>query len=221
MARPHCILAALSVFVLAPFARADKLWLKTDAPATQAEGQAPQCLVGVVSAETAEEYTLRMPGGTMVLAKSAVARIERDGLTLEQIEASERDMHKAAAEADSKRSRDLARWTDAAHKQRAAAQAEEPAEPQDATLTIDFKGLLAPITFRRDLPLLSQLDLEALRATVEAFLRAELQRLGAHPRAAQPADAAYDAVLRVHRTAPAAEPVQVQDAAATPAQGRK
>jgi hypothetical protein len=217
MARHHLTLAAFSLLLLSPLALADKIWLKGDATPTPAEGQAPDFLYGVVTSEEGGEYTVRIPGGTVMLAKSQVARVEKDGLTLPQLEEGEKEMRKQVADADSKRSRDLAQWADAALRERTAARADEE-RAQALDVTVDFKGLIPSPSFRFYLPLLTQIDLDGLGRAIENFLRGEVVRLS--PR--------YDPVRHVLvgppseadlRQEPHAEPVQ--DAALNPVQKGK
>ncbi|MFM1872501.1 MAG: hypothetical protein RL398_1923 [Planctomycetota bacterium] len=88
----------IAILAAAATAKADKYWLShPDEAARAAEGSRPESLEGVLVAEQDGIYEIRVVGGTLFLAKSAVHRIDKDDLTVAAIEAAERE---AAAAAD-------------------------------------------------------------------------------------------------------------------------
>ena len=74
----------LFVLGLQATAKADRFWL-SDPGAKVPEGTAPDCIEGVLLAEGPEGYHVRIVGGEVLLPKSAVVRVEKDGLTVAQI----------------------------------------------------------------------------------------------------------------------------------------
>ncbi|MFY9343103.1 MAG: hypothetical protein WAT39_11470 [Planctomycetota bacterium] len=76
-------------------AKADKFWLSDPAGAKNAAaGSSPDVIEGVLLAEDADGYHIRVVGGELVLAKKSVFKVEKDGLTVDAIAKAE----KAAAE---------------------------------------------------------------------------------------------------------------------------
>jgi len=96
---PLFTLLALS---LGAEARADKYWL-TDPAAAKPGTPGHEVLDAVLLRETATTYHLRLVGGVMELPKSRVWKVERDGLTVAQIEAEELALRTAAEAADAER----------------------------------------------------------------------------------------------------------------------
>lgn len=85
-------------------AKADKFWLSD--PAAQkdaAAGSSPDVLEGVLLAEDADGYHIRIVGGELVLPKKAVFKIEKDGLTVDAIVKAEKDAAAALLTADRER----------------------------------------------------------------------------------------------------------------------
>lgn len=79
-------LALLLGAVLAPTARADKFHLgDANAEKRVAAGANPDVLEGVLLAESATQYHVRIVGGEIWLQKRLVYKVERDGLTLADI----------------------------------------------------------------------------------------------------------------------------------------
>lgn len=90
--------------LLALPAKADKFWLSD--PAAQknaAAGSSPDVIEGVLLAEDAEGYHIRIVGGELVLAKKSVFQVEKDGLTLDAIVKAEKDAAEALALANQER----------------------------------------------------------------------------------------------------------------------
>lgn len=96
-----CTLLALC---FAAPAKADKFWLSD--PATEknaAEGSRPNVIEGVLLAEDAEGYHVRIVGGEVLLQKKLVFRIEKDALSIDAIVQQEQGAAKGLAEADEAR----------------------------------------------------------------------------------------------------------------------
>ncbi len=91
-------------FLFALPAKADKFWLSD--PATQKNTPAtssPDLIEGVLLAEDATDYHIRVVGGELVLAKKRVFKVEKDGLTLDGIVKVEKDRAEALALANQER----------------------------------------------------------------------------------------------------------------------
>jgi len=150
---------------------ADKVYLRSSSQAAAIEGQAEEAIVGMVLSEEDGQVTIRVEGGTLVLAKAQIARIERGGLTEAQLEEREATMREALAAADQQRQQQLGAWAEAA-----ARRAEAP-EPQAIEVSVDFQGLLPAQVFRFYEPIIGRIDMEGLGRAIEDYLRAELRRL--------------------------------------------
>jgi hypothetical protein len=97
---PHVACALL--FALP--AKADKFWLsdpaaQKNAPATST----PDVIDGVLLAEDADGYHIRIVGGEIVLPKKAVFKVEKDDLNVDAIVKREKDNAEAIARADKER----------------------------------------------------------------------------------------------------------------------
>lgn len=84
-------------------AKADKFWLSDPAAQKNAEATSPDILEGVLLAEDADGYHIRVVGGELVLAKKLVFKIEKDDLTVEAIVKAEKDAAEALALANKER----------------------------------------------------------------------------------------------------------------------
>jgi len=92
------LLAAAAAAALQPSLLADRFHLASQQDASRAtEGSSPDAIEGVLLGEEDGMYRLRVVGGEMWLAKSAVQRIEKDALTVADIEAREKQQAEAAA----------------------------------------------------------------------------------------------------------------------------
>jgi hypothetical protein len=79
-------LALLAASLLAPHARADKFWLGSSETEKNAlPGSSPNCIEGVLLSEDQKSYQIRVVGGEIVIEKSLVYRIDKDGLTIDAI----------------------------------------------------------------------------------------------------------------------------------------
>lgn len=124
---PLCVLALFT----AP-AKADKFWFSDPAQQT-VEGAAPDMLQGVLLEQDATSYHVRVVGGEVVIAKSRVVKIEKDGLTVDAIVAAEKDQ---AAKAKPEQDR-LALARAAARAERRAVQAAEASARRSAPRAAD------------------------------------------------------------------------------------
>lgn len=92
------LLAAAATAALQPSLLADRFHLTSQQDASRAaEGSSPDVIEGVLLGEENGMYRLRVVGGEMWLAKSSVQRIEKDALTVADIEAREKQQAEAAA----------------------------------------------------------------------------------------------------------------------------
>lgn len=85
-------------------AKADTFWFAEPSSQPDAEANAVRdCVRGVLLAEDATHYTVRVVGGELTLAKKSVVRVEKDDLTVEAIAKMEADAAAALAAANSDR----------------------------------------------------------------------------------------------------------------------
>jgi hypothetical protein len=96
---PYTLLA----LCLAAPAKADKFWLGDPADKRVAEGSQPNFVEGVLLAESAEGYHVRIVGGEVLLPKHLVFKVEKDTLTIDAIVQQEQAAAKGLAEADEAR----------------------------------------------------------------------------------------------------------------------
>lgn len=151
-----CTLLALC---FAAPAKADKFWLSDPAAEKNAaEGSRPNVIEGVLLAEDAEGYHVRIVGGEVLLQKKLVFRIEKDALSIDAIVQQEQAAAKALAEADEarraanaaiprQRTRGGVQAAEAAAKRSEAAPAPAPAESTAAPAGFDpVVGRIVPGT---------------------------------------------------------------------------
>jgi hypothetical protein len=93
----------LGTLLLQVPAKADKFWLSDPKAEKAAEGAPPNILTGVLIAESDEGYHVRVVGGEVILPKASVFKIEKDGLSVDDIVKTEKDQAEALAAADRER----------------------------------------------------------------------------------------------------------------------
>lgn len=96
-------LVCLAALALAPLAKADKFWLEHPDQASTVEGSLPATIDGVLLEETDTQYRVRTVGGEIWLDKAGVFRVDKDGLTVEQVERTELQQADALAAATAER----------------------------------------------------------------------------------------------------------------------
>jgi hypothetical protein len=112
-------------------AKADKFWLTSpEAQKNQTAGSSPEVVEGVLVAEDNDGYHIRIVGGELILPRSAVHRIEKDGLTLEAIVKVEKD--NAEKLATQNRERELAQQAQQKAREIAVVEAASRREPPRA-----------------------------------------------------------------------------------------
>lgn len=85
-------------------AKADKFWLSDPAAQKNAPASSsPDLIHGVLLAEDADGYHIRVVGGEVVLPKQLVFKVEKDDLTIDAITKSEKDSAEALAAANKER----------------------------------------------------------------------------------------------------------------------
>lgn len=112
------LLPALLGLCITSAARADTFWL-SDPKEKLPEGASHRTLTGVLLAQSDEGYHVRIVGGEVLLPKSAVYRIDKDSLSLDDIVQQEQAAAARAAVAEQER-----------QAQRAARQAEAATAPR-------------------------------------------------------------------------------------------
>ena len=94
-------LVPLAALVFSPYASADRFYFTSDEETAKEEVDSiPDAIEGVLTAEDEENYTIRVEGGEIQIAKDMVVKIERDALTVADIEAREASNAPALADAE-------------------------------------------------------------------------------------------------------------------------
>jgi hypothetical protein len=170
--------ASLAVLWLAAPAAADKIHLGSAEEAKKyAEGSSPSVIEGVLLKEEDGNYVVRVEGGEIRLAKARVHSVEKDGLTVADLEKREKDARDRLAQADVRRAELQAAEASATREAREAAAARSEPVPENVIINIDFDGLLPTLRFRTGYdPVLDRIDLGGLAGLVEDYLRDELAR---------------------------------------------
>ena len=142
----HLLIAAVCAAALAPAARADKFHLATKEQEQKMTAGQADVIEGVLLEQKDNRYVIRIQGGQIELPTSRVHEIEKDGLTVAQIEQREAKDQDRLAQAESQRQQMAAAWQEAsaqrlreAHAAEAAAtvnEARPPAEAAAAAVTI-------------------------------------------------------------------------------------
>ncbi len=102
-------LVPLAALVFSPYASADKFHFLSDEETAKEEVDSiPDVIVGVLTAQDEENYTIRVEGGEIQVAIDMVVKIERDNLTVADLEALEAANAPAVAQADEARQQFLA-----------------------------------------------------------------------------------------------------------------
>jgi hypothetical protein len=96
------ILPTLALLTLAPAASADKFYFGSAEEAAKTIGS-PRMVQGVLVADDEDSYTIRIEGGVVTVPKSSVYKIERDGVTIEDIESVENRLRESLAAANDER----------------------------------------------------------------------------------------------------------------------
>ena len=166
----------LCAALLAPSAHADKFYFST-AEEDQAlpEGSQPSYLEGVLLREEENRYVIRVEGGEVQIPKAQVKRIEKDGLTVEQLADREDAAKERLAAANRARdevgvaeasARGSARATEAA----ARSNAQEATADRMVNIVVDFQRLLPDYTFRTYDPVLRRANFSGLAQVIENYL---------------------------------------------------
>ena len=96
------ILSTLALLTLAPAASADKFYLGSAEEAEKTSGS-PRAIQGVLLEDAEESYTIRIEGGLVTIPKSLVYKIEKDGVTIQDLENVENRLRESLAAADDAR----------------------------------------------------------------------------------------------------------------------
>lgn len=173
------ITASLAVFCLTAPAAADKFYLGSEEDAKKAaEGSVPNTIEGVLLKEEDGQYVVRVEGGEIRLAKSDVYKVEKDALTVADLEQRESEARTRLAEANTRRAEVQAAEASATREAREASAQSQAQMPETIVINVDFQGLLPTYRFRSGYdPVLHRVDLGGLETAVEDYLREELARV--------------------------------------------
>ncbi|MEZ5963523.1 MAG: hypothetical protein R3F56_06725 [Planctomycetota bacterium] len=167
----------LALVASAPALRADRFYFGSEVEDKKFVGEegtdVRSGLPGVLLREQDGMYVIRVEGGEVWVERSRVYHVEKDDLTVAQIEERERKAQDLLAAA---RGRHLAQVAEAAAKRSeqsaTAASKAEGSETKALTLEIDFEGLLPGYKFLPDSDVLRRVDLVGLSREIEDWLRA-------------------------------------------------
>lgn len=167
---------SLILLALAAPANADRFHLDTaeERAKYDSDGNGGDRVIdGVIVSEDEDNYNLRVVGGELVLAKSAVVEIERNSLDVAAIERMEQEQADALAAAESSR-QELRAVEASARREAILNRRIEPIPEESLLIEVDFQGLLPGYTFRTYDPVIRRANLTGLRQVIEDFLRAEV-----------------------------------------------
>lgn len=168
--------ASLFLGLITPL-KADKFYFDTAEDIAATEGNDKGRMIeGVLLSQTKDTYTIRIVGGQMEIAKSMVKRHVKDGLTVAQIETTEKGHSADLAKAETRRRDVQAAEASARRTEQPVA---EPTEKPNLLIEIDFQNLLPGYSFRAYDPVLRRANLAGLRQVIEDFLRREI-KIAAH-----------------------------------------
>lgn len=177
------VVPSLLLAVLAPSLRADKFYFASDEDQEKTVGNAAKesFVEGVLLKEDKDSYTIRIMGGEMVVAKAMVVKIERDGLTVAQLEAAEAARKDELAQQETNR-RQLQAAAAAARREAHAAEAAMPRDrrgPSQLNIEVDFGGIIGQFRHggRAILPydpVIRRSNLTGLPGIVDTYMQALL-----------------------------------------------
>ena len=167
-------LLPLTILGLSLPAHADKVFLK--ATSSAATGNANDFIEGKVLEENKNQVVLRVEGGQMTLARTRIARIEKDALAVKDIEDRESKASERLAQADEARLAVQGQWAEASAKLRAE-QSTGNTGAEQVRIVVDFQGMFGNYVFRAYDPILRKMDFHKMADLVDAFLRSEVIRL--------------------------------------------
>jgi hypothetical protein len=174
---------SLLLALLTPPLHADKFYFASDTDQKKTVGNAAQesFVEGVLLKEDKDSYTIRIMGGEMTVAKAMVKKIERDGLTVAQIEAREAARKDQLAQQETNR-RQLQAAAAAARREAQAAEAamrRDRRGPSQLNIDVDFGGIIGQFrTGGRAIlpydPVIRRSNLSGLPAIVDTYMQALL-----------------------------------------------
>jgi hypothetical protein len=156
---------------------ADKFYFGAPADAEKTQGNAAQYVEGVLLREENGNYVIRVEGGEITLAKSMVTKIEKDALTVADLEKREKAAAEKLAAANKTRKEWQAAEADAKRSEAQAAEATAAKQaPRAVDVVVDFQGLLPNYRFKTFDPVLDRVNLQGLQQVIEAYLWDEVNR---------------------------------------------
>lgn len=179
--RKSPILLALA---LASTAQADRFYFGREADdkkVVAGEGATAESVVqGVLLREQDGLYVIRIEGGEVWVEKSRIYKVERDGLTVAQLEEREKAAQTKLAVSNEERARTVAEA--AAPRRRVEPTPESAAKSM--RIEVDFDGLLPGYKFAPNSDVLRRVDVASLSAAIEGWLLEN----GVQPRASAKRD---------------------------------
>ncbi|MHC4515695.1 MAG: hypothetical protein ACYTGO_05650 [Planctomycetota bacterium] len=174
------VTGTIALALLAQPASADKFYFGSEADQKKTQGNAANdnFIEGVLLKEDKDSYTIRILGGQMNVAKSMVYKVEKDGLTVAQLEAREEARKDALAQAENNR-RQLQAVEAAARREARAAEASmrrTRRKPSVLKIDVDFQGITGLFrtggrTIKPFDPVIGRSNLSGLPAIVDVYMR--------------------------------------------------
>lgn len=164
----------LTFAVLAPSLCADRFFFGSEADDKKFVGKegadTRASIAGVLLREENGMYVIRVEGGEVWVERARVYQVDKDDLTVAQLEDREREAKDLLAAADKRRVAQFAEAT--ARRSDRAAPAPEATKAQALTIEVDFDGLLPGYKFNPNSDVLRRVDLVGLSRQIEDWLLA-------------------------------------------------
>ncbi len=171
------VLASLCGLCFTPAAMADKFHCGSAETAKQMTDGSADIIEGVLLEEKDGFYVIRIEGGEIRMAKSSVYKVEKDGLTVAQIEQSEKAAATTLAEANMNRNQVQAADAAARRESMRAVQAADAAMSTDEAAVVEgpVPASYDPI-IRRVVPNSGSVINGYLQKELGGYIRRDMQR---------------------------------------------
>jgi hypothetical protein len=181
---PRIAIPSLVLALLAPSVNADKFYFGTDEDQKKTVGNAAgdNFVEGVLLKQDKDTYTIRILGGEMNIAKSMVTRVEKDGLTVAQLEAREAARKDDLAQQENNRRQLQAAEAAARREALRATEAtmqRSTRQPSQLNIDVDFQGITGLFqsggrAIKSYDPIIHRSNLSGLPAIVDTYMQARL-----------------------------------------------
>lgn len=174
------LIASLALVAFSQPARADKFYVGSEDDAKKTVGNAADgnFIEGVLLKDDTENkvYVIRVLGGEITIAKDLVRKIDKDGLTVAQLEAKEKARAGDLAQANANRRQLQAAEASARREAQAVEASSRRERPRTLQINVDFQGILGQFrtggrAIRPFDPVINRANLTGLAAIVDDFTR--------------------------------------------------